>query len=283
MVIEGIGKILDKYDLFIVDIWGVVYNEGVSAFPGVIPLLERIKAADKKLVFLSNNPTLNNTIYETLGRLGIGRDLYNAAHTSGIETNMLFKENGMPGIGPKCFVMYDSRGLLDGVTNVVRVETPEEADFVLASGIPVRDDLEYYAPTLEKMLKLNLTMICPNPDMFVVIDGGSKLFCQGAIACVYEKMGGKVIYIGKPYPQVYQRVFTMFPDVARARTIAIGDNMRTDILGANSAGIDSVFIANGMYASDIHDENGRLNEEKLEELRQKCEANPTYVCEWFAY
>ena len=64
-----------------------------------------------------------------------------------------------------------------------------------------------------------------------------------------KKIGGEVIYYGKPRPAIY--------DVARAKTngaaniLAIGDGLVTDIRGANAAGLDALFIADGLHGEEV--------------------------------
>ena len=33
--------------------------------------------------------------------------------------------------------------------------------------------------------------------------------CAGSVAMVFEKMGGEVVYFGKPYPEVYNQSLTI--------------------------------------------------------------------------
>ena len=46
-------------------------------------------------------------------------------------------------------------------------------------------------------------MVCTNPDL--IVHRGSKTeYCAGSVAAIFEKLGGKVIYFGKPYPDIYK-------------------------------------------------------------------------------
>jgi HAD superfamily hydrolase (TIGR01459 family) len=93
-------------------------------------------------------------------------------------------------------------------------------------------------------------MLCANPD-WVVQRGGKLIWCAGALADAYEKMGGKVIYYGKPKPEIYDLVRATAPEAKRM--LAIGDGMHTDIKGANAASIDALFVADGIHGEDVAD------------------------------
>jgi ribonucleotide monophosphatase NagD (HAD superfamily) len=100
-------------------------------------------------------------------------------------------------------------------------------------------------------------MICANPD-HEVIRGERRLICAGALAARYEELGGTVRYYGKPYPEVYRRCFELLGIKDRARILAVGDSLRTDIAGADGAGIDSVLVTGGLHAEEMGLEPGSL-------------------------
>ena len=88
-------------------------------------------------------------------------------------------------------------------------------------------------------------MLCTNPDL--IVHRGSKTeYCAGSIANIFEKLGGKVIYFGKPYPEIYN-----FCIKKNESILAIGDNIRTDIKGANKMKMDSLFITGGIHRKEF--------------------------------
>ena len=89
-------------------------------------------------------------------------------------------------------------------------------------------------------------MICTNPDL--IVDRGNKReLCAGSVALVFEKMGGKVIYFGKPFPEVYNQSINN----KGKKVLSIGDNLNTDIKGANLLNYDSLLISNGIHKDEI--------------------------------
>jgi HAD superfamily hydrolase (TIGR01459 family) len=117
--------------------------------------------------------------------------------------------------------------------------------------------VEDYEPELQAMSSRGLTMICANPDI-VIHRGESLIYCAGALARRYEELGGSVIYAGKPYAPIYDRALALAEQIRGAPVdkrlvLAIGDGMRTDILGASRAGLDVLFVTGGIHRS-LHKE-----------------------------
>ena len=109
------------------------------------------------------------------------------------------------------------------------------------------DDLNYYKDLLKN--HINKKMICTNPDL--IVDRGNKReLCAGSVAMIFEKMGGEVVYFGKPYAEVYN----LATDNKDKKILSIGDNLNTDIKGANLLNYDSLLISNGVHKNEIFDE-----------------------------
>ena len=89
-------------------------------------------------------------------------------------------------------------------------------------------------------------MICTNPDL--IVDRGNKReYCAGTIAQSFEKIKGEVIYFGKPFPPVYN----LSANTKNKKVLCIGDNLNTDIKGANIQNFDSMLISSGIHKKEI--------------------------------
>ena len=108
-------------------------------------------------------------------------------------------------------------------------------------------------------------MICTNPDL--IVDKGEKReYCAGSVAKSFEEIKGKVIYFGKPYPPVYN----LSTKVINKKILCIGDNLNTDIKGANIQNFDSLLITNGIHRKEILDL-------ELDEVLKKYETTVDYI------
>jgi HAD superfamily hydrolase (TIGR01459 family) len=232
------------------DVWGVLHN-GREAQPGAAQALARFRKERGPVVLLSNAPRPRRDLEEQFRHYGVPTDCYDAIVTSGIATRLdLVRRSkarrlSMFHLGPA----RDS-GIFEGLD--IALVGIDAAELVLNSGLfdDERETPEDYIERLESMKARDLLMICANPD-WVVQRGGRLIWCAGALGARYEKLGGRVIYYGKPMKPIYDLVRASAPQCARM--LAIGDGLHTDVKGANAAGLDALFIADGVHGEDIDD------------------------------
>ena len=242
-MIAGLETLAARYDLFICDLWGVLHN-GEKPYPHVLDCLNHLAENNKQVVFLSNAPRPNETVKPKLIELGFNLDQIQGVITSGDATVQRLKTKKD---GTKPFHIGPERDLALFEFSGREPVKEEDADFILCSGLfddtsEIPDD---YTDLLARLLERNLPMVCANPDIRV-IRGNGYIYCGGAIAKTYEEMGGTLIYCGKPDPSIFQYTLSQ-ANVATEQTLMIGDGAFTDILGANRAGLDSLFIAGGLH------------------------------------
>ncbi|MGH6717747.1 MAG: TIGR01459 family HAD-type hydrolase, partial [Alphaproteobacteria bacterium] len=203
-VIGGLAALVDRFDACLLDQWGVVHD-GSRPFPGVVACLERLKAAGKRVLMLSNAPRRAAESEARLVALGVPAGLVDGAVTSGEAVHQALARRADPAfaaLGRR----YVHLGRVDGSDDVlvglplVRVDDPDDADFLVVANLPHRtDDLAVYDPVLDRAAARGLPMVCANPDVFVVHAGRTEP-CAGAVAERYKARGGRVLYRGKPYP-----------------------------------------------------------------------------------
>ena len=107
-------------------------------------------------------------------------------------------------------------------------------------------------------------MICANPDL-VVNRGNVIEYCAGSVAKLYEKIGGEVEYFGKPHKYFYEYVFKIFKKkykkiIKKDKILVIGDNLNTDILGANNFNVKNLFVAGGIHKPEWNKKNRNLSQ-----------------------
>ncbi len=249
----GLAALADRYDGFIVDLWGVLHD-GVTAYPGAAECLWRLTRAGKRVMLLSNAPRPARWAALRLAELGFPPDSYLGVMTSGEEAWQSLVGRADPwyrALGRRCYFLGTNRdgGMLDGIDAEV-VEAIGDADFVLAAGTPPGAVLAAYEPLLQAAAQRRLPLICANPDL-VVITGGRTEICAGTLAARYEALGGPVRYHGKPHASVYRACFARLAPVPPARILAVGDSLRTDVAGAAAVGIDAALVTGGVHAEEL--------------------------------
>tara|TARA_B100000902_G_scaffold10123_1_gene12406 strand:+ start:110 stop:928 length:819 start_codon:yes stop_codon:yes gene_type:complete len=240
---EGLGSIAKNYTLFYIDLWGVIHN-GITLKKEALKVLTELDKIGKEYVLLTNAPRPSKTVKVFLEKMGLKEKMRKHVFSSGEAAINYLKDNfsnqKFYHIGPPrdfdLFKLFEKK----------KTENINECDYFLCTGLfdGHEEDLNYYKNLLEK--KTSKKMICTNPDL--IVDRGNKReLCAGSVAMVYEKMGGKVIYFGKPYPEVYNQSINN----RNKKVLCIGDNLNTDIKGANLLNFDSLLISNGVHKTEI--------------------------------
>ncbi len=281
--VHGVGEIAGDYDGYILDLWGVVHD-GVEPYPGVLDCMARLVREGKRVVLLSNAPRRADDVMRRIKAIGVPETLYHAVMSSGEEAWQHLRRRADPfyaGLGRNCLHICSDRDLeiREGL-GLNYVGSAEAADFILNTGPANWDDLiEDYAPLLAASRERGLKMVCANPDL-TVMHGAKMALCAGALAVHYESIGGKVRWHGKPHRSVYDSSMALLGVADRSRILAIGDSLRTDIAGANGAGIDSLLIAGGLHADEFVP-GGRLDLRRVADAAAKYGVQPTAVATRF--
>jgi HAD superfamily hydrolase (TIGR01459 family) len=263
-MLTGFAPLAARYEGFILDLWGVIHD-GVAPYPGAVEVLARLRAAGKPAVLLSNAPRRAAAAQASMREMGIPDDLYTGILTSGEATHRMLRDRSDPffaALGRRVYHLGPERdrSVLDGL-DLDRVALPAQADFVLNTGPDdARDptDATLYDEELRACLAAGLPMVCANPDLEVV-RGDKLVICAGLLTLRYEALGGMTRWVGKPDAAVYATVLAML-GVERARVLAVGDALRTDIAGAAGVGIDACWVLGGIHAGELHGDAGTAAE-----------------------
>ena len=276
-LLSHFAEISDHYDGFIIDLWGVLHD-GVMAYPGAVDCLRRLKQAGKKILLLSNAPRRAAVVADGTAKIGFLKDSYDFLHSSGEETwQQLYKrsDNWHRRLGTKCLAIFaeSDRPFFQGL-DLQLVQEPQHAEFVLAVGIRnFGDTVDLYASALKKAQQQGLPMLCVNPDLEIIRQGKREI-CAGALAQYYEQIGGEVRYHGKPHPAVYQHALKLLGGLDKNKILAVGDALRTDIAGATTMGLDSLWILGGIHAEGLLLNQQQGLKQRLVEMAEKAELKP---------
>ena len=250
-ILDGIAPLAERYDGFILDLWGVVHD-GRRPYPGVAEALGELKRRGKRIAFLSNAPRRAHVVEALLTGMGLDRASWDATITSGELAWRLLRERDALGYGARALHIGPERDLstVEGL-DITLVSDPDAAEWVFNTGPdPERGNgaVEPYRPMLEACAARRLPMLCVNPDRFVMV-GEHRVICAGALADLYMQLGGPAAReVGKPDAAAYPPVLEALGIADTARVVAIGDSPHTDLAGAQAAGLDAVWALTGLAA-----------------------------------
>lgn len=276
--LDGLGPVVDRYDVFLLDMWGCVHD-GVHVFAGVADFLARVRGQGKKAIVLSNAPRRVPIIVKQMPNYGVHAEQFDAIVTSGEDAWRAMAVNAHK-LGPKFLHIGQDANLTDPAEIGLReVKSLADADFILASGAAGDGTLEMekLRPVLKEGVARGLKMICANPDL-EVLRGEERYLCAGTAAAAYETLGGTVHYHGKPHRGVYEWALELAGQPDRKRVLAVGDAMRTDVAGGRGAGVDQAFIPGGIHAVALGSPMGTLpSADKMTALSAEFGFAPTYM------
>ena len=257
--ITGLRDIVADYDALFVDAYGVLHD-GAAAFPGAPGALQQARAAGVAVAIVTNSATRTDAVARRLGEAGIGPDCYDAVISSG-ELTWRYLEQGNLDPSSPLFVITESSGpaWIDALAHP-KVNNVRHAKAIVAAGTPFRTEAAFYASdfaeTLQAAANLKLPMIIADSDETYPSCGIIRLG-PGWLARLYGAMGGRLVEFGKPHPPIYDAASAALGAPVRSKTLAIGDNLLTDIAGAVAFGIDSLLVLEGGVHGDAAPETLR--------------------------
>ena len=273
--IKSIEEIINDYDNFIIDQWGVMHN-GTFGYDHAFNSINILNSNNKNLFIISNSSKRSKSSIDKLPELGFKKSSFINIVTSGEMIWQLLQNKILEDKNKKnCFHIYDETkedglNFRDGL-NLNFVEKVEEADLILACTPFEKLQPIDYIPLLEIAFKKEITMYCANPDFETVDSNSNNVLCMGAIAEIYKKMGGNVIIKGKPDISIYIETTNLIK-LEKKRTVAIGDSLFHDIQGANNFEIDSILVKSGIH-KDL---------ENINTLIKNHQIAPSYIIDKFS-
>jgi HAD superfamily hydrolase (TIGR01459 family) len=284
-VLTGLNEIAADYDVLYCDVWGVLHN-GRESFPAAIEAMTKFRTTRGPVVLVSNAPRPSRDVVPQLHALKVPDEAWSAFVTSGDATRMeLAKRRPGPAwaVGPaRDAPLYEGLGLEFS-------ETPDGAAFISCTGL-FDDEIETpedFRARLKICAEKKLEMVCANPDR-VVQRGDKMIYCAGALADLYQELGGVVVMVGKPFAPIYAIAREAAERVAgraidTARILAVGDGVPTDVRGANLQGLDLLFISAGIHAREAEDGRGRLDKARVGALLRRSDAHARYAMRELAW
>ena len=237
-------SLINKYDFFLFDQWGVLHD-GDKLYKFTNNTLKTIK--NKKLFLISNtSQTISEFKSQTLKKINLKFVYFKNIITAGESLYKTVKKNKKNIISKiiskkKAFII--SNGNEKNLIKKLKIKEVNynSSKFILSLSLKPKENTIKIMKNLKILAQRKIPMICTNPDMYTFFKG-NRYFQIGHVANSYQKLGGKVHYIGKPYKDIFS---SLINKLIKKKTLIIGDNLKTDILGGKNFGIKTALALNG--------------------------------------
>jgi len=275
--IQSLLDLIDDYDLFLFDQWGVIHD-GKNIFPKAEEIFLHLQNLKKQVVIISNSGKKSSDNISRMKKLGAKNTLNVPLITSGDVCRDLLvnKKNYFKNFGDRYFVVATEYPLLSE-TQYQQVHSLEKSDFLLLCTTTNFDEYDLIDNIFNQAINLKLPLVCSNPDV-LGISGEDVHPSTGDLAIKYKKMGGKTHIIGKPGDEIFDFALNR-TGIDKIKTLMIGDSLFNDIYGANQFNIDSLLITSGIHKKDF------LSNKKIEDIIKDIHSdfqnkgNPNYIME----
>ena len=285
--IKGLADIVNQYDVFILDQWGVMHN-GKKGYIQAIKCVEKLYQEKKEIIIISNSSKRKESTVNKLPKLGFDPKHFMEVITSG---EMIWQSlnnrshNFTKNLKKNCYHICDQdkadgKYFIYGLEKFNFVKKIEDANFILAcTPLPGYNVIDYI-PLLTKALDKKLPFICANPDYESVENNSDGInICMGTIAQLYKSLGGEIFILGKPEIDIYIESTKKIKKLNKSRILAVGDSIYHDIQGANLFGVDSLLITSGIHQSSFDREKPRW-ETNINQVNNTG-ILPTFLCSKF--
>lgn len=258
-IIQQLAEISDLYDVLFCDLWGCVHD-GVAAMPAAVAALQAFRAKGGAVVLLTNAPRPKPSVMRQIARLGVPDDAWDEIVTSGDAAQHALVTGAVGRkvwhVGPPKDLTFFSEMAADLPKAEIELVPLDQADGIVCTDLfeNLTEQPEDYRGRLLLAREAGLPMLCANPDLMVDY-GHKRVWCAGALAKLYEEIGGKALYFGKPHPPIYdlarRRLAARGIEVAEDRILCLGDGIGTDVAGAAGEGLDALFVTGGLAAAEF--------------------------------
>ena len=232
--IDGLHEIAPRFDGMLIDQFGVIHD-GQTLYPGTAQVLTELHRIGMPVAVMTNSGKRAESNRQRLVKMGVPRDHFVDAVSSG--------EVAVSGLTTKPAFLIGKDGEDYGFDGIEFVNNPKDAEIILILGSNApKTSLDDYSKLLTG---ITLPAVCCNPDKLMLTPEG-LMPAPGAIAALYEEMGGSVTWIGKPYAQIYKEAARLIGNPARI--LCIGDSAEHDVAGGRNAGFATLLVLQGVSA-----------------------------------
>lgn len=274
--LNGIGALVERYQVFLLDQFGVLHD-GTNPYPGAVEALSALRRAGRTIVLVSNSGRRARPNEARLLKLGFEPGSWDQFVSSGEIAWRSFHEMAISGkLRPntKCLLVSreGDRSAIEGLPFVLTGGGDDAELVLIAASEGDHYDIEHYHRLFAPAAMRQVPCFCTNPDKIMLTAVGPR-FGAGQLADLYESLGGSVTRIGKPYTPIFDAALALAGNPDRSSVVCVGDSVEHDVAGGIGAGVATALVLSGILA-DTPD---------LAELFDSLDAYPDYTTDSFRF
>ncbi len=241
---------------FIIDMDGVLWH-GDQALPGLVEFFQTLRKKSIRFILATNNASLTPQQYVTkLSGMGVSIEASDIL-TSGMATAYYLAGQAVPA-STRVFVVGEQgarQPLIDqgfALTEQYALDADNNSSSAAAHFVVCGKDETLNwdkLATATLNIRAGAQFIGTNADTTLPTERGLTHGNGAILAALEVATGVAPTIIGKPEPIMYQQALALL-DVDPVETVAIGDRLETDILGAVRTGIRSIMVLSGVSTED---------------------------------
>ena len=247
-ILDRISQVASNYDVIVLDQYGVLHD-GTNPYAGAKECLTNLNNSGSRLAVLTNSGKRSASNADRISSMGFAASLFDVIMSSGealwndILTGTIIERSFFPVESRPDDAIKWAQGL-----DIQFADSVKTAEAVLLMGLPDGHSTCQWQDMLDQALPAKLPIYCSNPDLLSPRAGAQLVTSPGALACAYAQLGGQVVFYGKPH----QVIFKVLKQILGAkRLLMVGDSLKHDIAGGQTAGWDTLFIQGGLYAAQF--------------------------------
>jgi NagD protein len=229
-----------RYAGYAFDFDGTVYLGG-ALLPGALRTIETLRSEGRRVVFISNNPTLKRAdIAAKLTQLGLTTPPTEVINSTFVLVNYLRKRAPGATVFPISEEPLREELRAGGFT---LSEEAEAIDFVIAS---FDRTFEYHKLQVAfDAVRAGARFIATNADRYCPVPGGGEPDAAAVIAAVEASTNTKIeVVVGKPSLIMGRTVLEVLGRPPE-ECLFTGDRLETDVLMGKRAGMDAALVLTG--------------------------------------
>lgn len=274
--LDGIGALVERYQVFLLDQFGVLHD-GTNPYPGAVEALSALKRAGRTIVLVSNSGRRARPNEARLLKLGFQPGSWDQFVSSGEIAWRSFHGMAISGtLSPntKCLLISreGDRSAIEGLPFALTGDGDDAELVLIAASEGDRYDIDHYRRLFAPAAMRQVPCFCTNPDKIMLTAVGPR-FGAGQLADLYESLGGSVTRIGKPYTPIFDAALALAGNPDRSSVVCVGDSVEHDVAGGIGAGVATALVLSGILA-DTPD---------LAELFDSLDAYPDYTTDVFKF